>query len=338
MRARIVQLCAVLPIVCAASLTAAQTRPSRRHQHPPRTAAQHLSAKPEPPPLPCGDHLGFQVLLDRQGFSPGEIDGVPGSNLSHALAAVQAVRALPVTGEPDCDTWHALEGDQSGALVASYTISDEDVAGPFTEAIPSDLMQQARLPALGYRSALERLGEKFHASTRLLRRLNPGLRIAAGTTIHVPATEPFDASARPLPVADSDVSIVVSTEDSSLRALGSDGALVFFAPVTTGSTHDPLPIGDWKVTGVRWYPPFHYSPTLFWDAKPQDTRATIKPGPNNPVGVVWIDLDRPHYGLHGTPEPGSIGRTASHGCVRLTNWDAARVTALVKPGTPVHFR
>jgi lipoprotein-anchoring transpeptidase ErfK/SrfK len=130
----------------------------------------------------------------------------------------------------------------------------------------------------------------------------------------------------------------VSRDESSLRAVAPDGSLVFFAPVTTGSAHDPLPLGDWKVTGVSWYPPFHYNPTLFWDAKPDDTKTTVKPVPNNPVGVVWIDLNLPHYGLHGTPEPGEIGHAASHGCVRLTNWDAAHVVALVKPGTAVQFQ
>jgi hypothetical protein len=116
------------------------------------------------------------------------------------------------------------------------------------------------------------------------------------------------------------------------------GRVLFYAPVTTGSAHDPLPIGEWKVTGIFFNPKFHYNPELFWDAEPAHTKATIQPGPNNPVGVVWIDLSKDHYGLHGTPEPASIGRTQSHGCVRLTNWDALRVASLVKPGTPVIFK
>jgi lipoprotein-anchoring transpeptidase ErfK/SrfK len=155
----------------------------------------------------------------------------------------------------------------------------------------------------------------------------------------VPAVTPFDADVKPVRDADAaEITISVSREDSSLRATKADGTLVFFAPVTTGSVHDPLPPGDYKVKGVQWHPPFHYSPDLFWDAKPGDAKATIKPGPNNPVGIVWVDLSLEHYGLHGTPEPGSVGHTQSHGCVRLTNWDAARVAALVKPGTPVLFR
>jgi len=114
--------------------------------------------------------------------------------------------------------------------------------------------------------------------------------------------------------------------------------VVFFAPVTTGSEHDPLPPGRWTVTGVDWHPVFHYNPDLFWDAKRGDNKATIKSGPNNPVGVVWINLSLEHYGVHGTPEPANIGKTESHGCVRMTNWDAVRVASLVKRGTPVIFQ
>ncbi|PYR14072.1 MAG: hypothetical protein DMG00_04905 [Acidobacteria bacterium] len=151
---------------------------------------------------------------------------------------------------------------------------------------------------------------------------------------------PFDPDAKPAaPAADAgDVAIQVSREESALRVTRADGSPLFFAPVTTGSQHDPLPPGNWTVVGVQWHPPFHYNPNLFWDAKPQDTKATIKPGPNNPVGVVWISLNLEHYGIHGTPEPGHVGHTESHGCVRLTNWDAARVASLVKRGTPVVFK
>jgi len=163
--------------------------------------------------------------------------------------------------------------------------------------------------------------------------------MAAGETIKVPNVTPFDINTKPAAdAAGAGVEIQVTKEDSSLRVAKSDGTVVFFAPVTTGSEHDPLPTGDYKVTAVAWKPPFHYNPDLFWDAKSTDEKATIKPGPNNPVGVLWIDLSLEHYGIHGTPEPGNVGHTESHGCVRLTNWDAARVAALVKPGTRVLFR
>ena len=133
------------------------------------------------------------------------------------------------------------------------------------------------------------------------------------------------------------MTIEVSRSGSTLRAIRADGSMALFAPVSSGSEHDPLPIGTWKVTGTSWMPPFHYNPDLFWDADAADEKAVIKPGPNNPVGVVWVDINVPHYGMHGTPTPNLVGHAQSHGCVRLTNWDAARLASLVKPGTRVVF-
>jgi lipoprotein-anchoring transpeptidase ErfK/SrfK len=302
------------------------------------SAQRSHSGKARISPLACGNVLGFQVLLDRAGFSPGEIDGKVGANLQRALSAVQAARNLPVTGMPDCETWGELGGD-SAPTVATYQVTPDDVKGPFTERIPTKLAEQNELPALEYRSPLERLSERFHAAPALLRTMNRGARFAAGESIEVPAVSPFDATMKPQrdPTGD-DITIVVSRDESALRAERADGTLVFFAPVSSGSVHDPLPSGEWKITGVAWRPVFHYNPDLFWDANPKDGAVTIKSGPNNPVGVVWIEINVEHYGLHGTPEPGRIGGSESHGCVRLTNWDAARLASLVKPGTPVVFR
>jgi lipoprotein-anchoring transpeptidase ErfK/SrfK len=134
-----------------------------------------------------------------------------------------------------------------------------------------------------------------------------------------------------------DVKVTVSKSASALTVTDAGGKVVMYAPVTTGSQQDPLPIGSWKVNGVSLIPPFRYNPELFWDADPTHTKTVVPPGPNNPVGLVWIDISKEHYGLHGTPEPSTIGRTESHGCVRLTNWDALRLASLVKPGTPVVF-
>jgi lipoprotein-anchoring transpeptidase ErfK/SrfK len=157
--------------------------------------------------------------------------------------------------------------------------------------------------------------------------------------LKVPAVRPFDPVAKPAPLPDAaQITVTVSREESALRATRPDGTLALYAPVTTGSEYDPLPTGIWKVTGVSWLPVFHYNPDLFWDAKPTASRAKLPPGPNNPVGVVWIDVNIEHYGIHGTPEPSHVGRTESHGCVRLTNWDAARLASLVGPGSPVIFR
>jgi lipoprotein-anchoring transpeptidase ErfK/SrfK len=337
MRTRAVQLAALLCGLLVASVAAQPLHRSRAPRKAIKSDARGAASK-RPAELPCGNRVAFQVLLDNKGFSPGEIDGRTGPNFFHALSAFQSAHNLKATGEPDCETWQALGGDTAPSIV-SYTVAEQDLSGPFQENIPKDMIAQAKLPALEYRSPLERLGEKFHVKPALLLELNPALHLKAETIVNVPATQPFDAGKRPAPDPISgETTIVVTKEDSALRATSADGTVVFFAPVTTGSQHDPLPEGDYKVKGVQWNPPFHYNPALFWDAKATDTKATIKPGPNNPVGVAWIDLDLQHYGLHGTPEPGRIGHTESHGCVRLTNWDAARVVALVKPGTPVQFR
>jgi len=284
----------------------------------------------------CLDPLSIQVFLDRRGFSPGEIDANLGANTKRALAAFQEANALPANGTPDCATWKALDDGQP--VTTTYTITDDDAKAPVQPKIPAALPEQASLPSLEYRSLQERISERFHVSPALLAKLNPGAALTAGASITVPGVTPFDAVKKPVRDQSRPGTSVVVSREGWMRVLGADGALLFFAPVTSGSEHDPLPPGEWKVTAVAWRPPFHYNPDLFWDAKATDEKATLKPGPNNPVGVVWIDLSLEHYGLHGTPEPGKVGHTQSHGCVRLTNWDAARVAALVEPGTTVTFK
>jgi lipoprotein-anchoring transpeptidase ErfK/SrfK len=281
--------------------------------------------------------LAVQVLLDRKSFSPGVIDGTLGRNASRALAAFQSAQGLRPTGIVDCATWQAL-GGAAQPVTDTYIITDEDVRGPFASRIPNDLVAQAALPALSYQSLEERLAERFHTSPALLARLNRGVRMEAGAALTVPAVMPFDDATRPAEPSQAGWVVEVSRDESSLRVVADDGRIALFAPVSSGSEHDPLPLGQWKVNSVHWLPKFHYNPRLFWDADPAHSRATILPGPNNPVGVVWIDINVEHYGLHGTPEPGRVGYAQSHGCVRLTNWDAARLAALVKPGTTVVFK
>ena len=275
----------------------------------------------------AGALLRLQVLLDRARFSPGEIDALAGSNQARALRGYQAAHGLPVTGTPDAATWDALERDAAPVL-ADYTLTAADLAGPFVD-LPEDAMDKAKLEALGHASLAEALGERFHASPALLHRLNPGLDAAsAAQVLKVPAVA--DASA-----AGKVARVVVDRSDSVLRLVDGEGRTLAQYPASTGSERDPLPIGDWKIVTVVEDPAFHYNPALFWDADPAHAKATLAPGPNNPVGTVWIDLSKPHYGIHGTPEPATVGKQQSHGCIRLTNWDARAVAAAVDPSVPV---
>jgi lipoprotein-anchoring transpeptidase ErfK/SrfK len=316
----------VLIVVLAATLASAQSKTpaaARRVSHSAADAARWVAT---------------QVALDRAGFSPGEIDGRPGTNTTRALEGFQQSRMLPVSGQLDDATVGAL-GDWFATPTTTYVITEEDVAGPFAPPLPHDMMQLATLDALGYTSALEMLAERFHVQPALLERMNRGQALTAGTSIEVPNVEPFHPPTErkaPQPQLNAaSVVVTVSEATKTVRVQAGDEKIVFQAPVSTGSAQDPLPRGEWTITATAILPVFHYNPSLFWDADPSHAKAKIAPGPNNPVGVAWIDLSREHMGFHGTPEPSTIGKTQSHGCLRLTNWDAMRLASLVGKGARV---
>ncbi|RYD91504.1 MAG: L,D-transpeptidase, partial [Sphingomonadales bacterium] len=235
----------------------------------------------------------------------------------------------------DPATVKSFDAFRAMPTVIDIKLNDEILEGPFVGPIPEKEADKAKFKSLGYSDAMEKLAERYHTTKATLIALNsPQTKVAVGAVIKVPNVIPpkqeFAESLNPAwrktlwmlnvgsdqPVA---AKVVVDKSDGVLRAFDAAGKLVAQFPATMGSGHDPLPIGTWKIQGSAYNPPFHFNPDLFWDADAKDEKATLPPGPNGPVGVVWIDLDKKHYGIHGTPTPETIGKTESHGCIRLTN-------------------
>ena len=274
--------------------------------------------------------LAVQVLLDRARFSPGVIDGRMGENVRQAIAAFEKAQGLTVDGEVDAELLARLRKGDSRELLREYTITEADVRGPFLAAALGGMEAQARLDRLSYRDPAELLAEKFHMDRDFLEALNPETDFgAAGATIRV-----VDRGRDELPTAVA--RIEVDKGEKAVRAYDEGGRLIAFYPATIGSSALQSPSGKTEVTAVAPQPKYYFDPSSrSWGP---DRKLTIAAGPNNPVGSVWIDLARDGYGLHGTPEPANIGKTASHGCVRLTNWDAEELASGVSPGVPVIFK
>lgn len=336
------------------------------------------SSGADPIHLPLGGEvsgpsvLKAQVLLDRAGFSPGVIDGRWGGNVERAVFWLQRREGLRPTGSIDAVTLERIRelGSNTAPLVGVRVLRAEDVEGPFTD-IPEDVYERDDLECLCPESALEKVAERAHTTSEVLRQLNPGLAtddLAAGDSLRVPLVGAFlaadggaprvsrsaetetrtaDSAARgdpSLPQGDSTADpsavhrIVVSDRGRYLHAFDAGGRLLFHFPATLGSDYNPSPQGRLEVTSVTFDPWFHYQPELLDGADPDAPSTRLAPGPNSPVGTVWIALSREHYGIHGTSAPQSIGYVTSSGCVRLTNWDAEQLARHVGPGTIVEFR
>jgi lipoprotein-anchoring transpeptidase ErfK/SrfK len=274
--------------------------------------------------------LRAQVLLLRAGFSAGEIDGLTGMNMTKAVRGFQQLRGLPVNGTLDAATWAELNKDTAPVL-ATYALTQADIDGPYLPT-PERAEDKAQMKRIVYQDLHEMLGEKYNAKPALLKALNPGADFGtAGTTLVVPYTRPAQSLAKA-------ARIVVDKSDGALQLLDAEGKVYAQFPASSGSSQFPLPIGEWKITSVVQDPDYRYNPEILVN-QPKDAKpATLPPGPNGPVGIVWMGINKQHYGIHGTPEPGHISRTQSSGCVRLTNFAAQAVATAVEVGTPVTFQ
>lgn len=362
---------AVFPLLL--SLAACGVDPGGKSDEKPKPAVTDtgdpLAAHDDQPPAPEDEPrplMQLQVALDRLGFTPGVVDGKDGLSTHNALIGFQEANGLRPTGKVDEATRQALAQTSNIPATRIVKIPADFAAGPFTR-LPAKPEDQAKLPAMGYETIDEKLAERFHTTPAVLRAMNgvipppepakgsteaPPVTFRAGQTIRVPnvgadriapgAVKNADWAktlaslgvGSEQPRADR---IVVSKSKGTLKAYDAAGKLVAMFTATMGSQHDPLPLGNWTVKGTAYNPPFHYNPDLFWDASNSESKQVLPPGPNGPVGVAWIDLSKDHYGIHGTPAPETIGRAESHGCVRLTNWDVARLAQMVRPGTKVLF-
>ncbi|TEU26110.1 L,D-transpeptidase family protein [Alkanindiges illinoisensis] len=275
------------------------------------------------------EYAKAQVLLNRHHASPGVIDGISGKNMLKAISAFQVMNGLTATGLLDTQTWDLLSAGQTNDVFQSYTLTQQDIDGPYAASIPHDYAEQAKMKGLYYTRVTEMLGERFHMDEGFLKKLNPEATFAkAGETILV---------ANPREDLSDPVSLIIAHKGAKqVYAFDSNNKMVATYPATIGSTDTPSPKGTYQVKAVAPNPWYGYNPKNFIQGKNMKP-LSLPPGPNNPVGNMWIALSKPSFGIHGTPEPSLISKTASHGCIRLTNWDANALSKRVKPGVTVRF-
>ncbi len=292
-------------------------------------------AEKKPDPL----LVKVQVLLDRARFSPGAIDGRDGENLRGAIKAFAAAQGLPEGDRLTREVFDRLQATGKDPVVTQYTITEEDVKGPFVEQMPPKMQDQAEVGPMRYTNTREMLAERFHMQRDLLSALNPNVPLdKAGGTLIVAAVPPLgEGKVEGAPVAPKVTRIEVDKRTKRVRAFGEDGKLTADYPASIGSSEKPAPDGSAKVKAVAFDPWYTYNPKYRFEGVTAKKKFSIHPGPNNPVGVVWIDLSIPSYGIHGTPDPEKVGKTESHGCIRLTNWDARDLASHTQKGAKVEF-
>jgi lipoprotein-anchoring transpeptidase ErfK/SrfK len=280
------------------------------------------------------DVLRAQILLDAAGFAPGAVDGRWAENTLFAVRTFRMASGLGRADEIDEATWERLVAATGGRdPIADYVLTAADVRGPYRR-LPKSIYAKARLDCLCHESLVEALAERFHTTQSVIRGLNPDTdlaRAAVGTTVRVP-----NVAARPL--REPPARLEVNREEGSLRGLDAAGRTLFWMPATVGSDTEPSPVGRLRVVSVERNPRYHFNPRVLGDIPDSQPDATLAPGPNSPVGVLWAQLSKAHVGIHGSPDPELIGYAESHGCVRLTNWDAAWLAGVLRPGMEVVFR
>jgi lipoprotein-anchoring transpeptidase ErfK/SrfK len=330
---RLLSVAAITLALCGSSQAA-----RRAHQAPPQ-AATLTADSIQNAQFPTGksSRLGreviakAQILLAQAHFSPGEVDARDGDNFGKALKAFAQARNLQTGGKLSREIWDALNAGAGYSATIEYQLVEEDLKGPFVQDLPTKMEDMKDLPGLPYRSVTEALAEKFHMSEELLKALNPQSTFnQAGETILVANT----------PVGDPGVKaarVEIDKKAQTVRAFDGDDKLIAFYPATVGSREKPSPSGELKVTTVQKNPTYRYNPEYAFKGVSAKKPFTIKPGPNNPVGTMWIGLSEKGYGIHGTADPAKVSKAESHGCVRLTNWDAEELSQMVGKGTPVTF-
>ena len=296
----------------------------------------------------------LQVFLDRANFSPGKIDGYYGDFTYKALDLYRQARGEKpaTTAKPGAKGAPDLQGIDLASVdpvFTPYIVTEADLAQ--IGELPEPVEEKAKLKWLPYVDAVEAIAEKFHSDRDFIVRLNPGKteNLKVGDELMVPNVEPFDVDAvkqkkeeagkkggKPEPPP-GPVSVEVRSGSNMLEIYEGD-QLVAAYPVTIGARDNESPAGDWKVKGVALLPDYRHDESMLKEGKRSSDFKILPPGPNNPVGVTWVALDKDGIGLHGTDDPDSIGRASSHGCVRLANWDIVRILPKVKTGVAVTIR